>query len=73
MFLTDLCPVVEDMIRHHVTPVLNSIDQAELWAAQITRFRDWPSKARRGSSITQYVPAGLTLEGVDALAENSGS
>ncbi|MBN06720.1 MAG: alanine racemase [Rhodospirillaceae bacterium] len=65
--------LVEDMIRHQVTPVLNSIDQAELWAEQIARFRD-PDQATPLADLhidTGMCRLGLALEEVDAFAENS--
>ena len=65
--------LVEDMIRHQVTPVLNSIDQAELWAEQIARFRD-PDQVTPFADLhidTGMCRLGLTPEEVDAFAENS--
>ena len=65
--------VVEEMIRHHVTPVLNSIDQSEMWAGQMARFRD-PNQLAPLADLhidTGMCRLGLTLEEVDALAENA--
>ena len=66
--------LVEDMIRHHVTPVLNSIGQAELWAEQIARFRD-PDRVTPLADLhidTGMCRLGLTIKEVDDFVENSG-
>ena len=64
---------LEDLIRHSVTPVLNSIDQAELWASQIARSQD-PGHLTPRADLhidTGMCRLGLTLEEVDAFAENA--
>ena len=65
--------VLEDMIRHHVTPVLNSIGQAEIWAGQIARLQD-PDQAIPLADLhidTGMCRLGLASEEVDALVENA--